>query len=399
MKVFQNYMLITIIRSYYGFVIEKDQDSVPVSSLMQEIKEKISDKIGFTLSDGEIVYCQQKLNECNVITPLPKKRDLEEAYTGLNDRLNIFLKKVREDLSLELEINEKFREIFLLHMYKLKLRSNYGHDNVNYSKRELICKFPMTTHIIYEYFIPLFDFVIADSEIAYIISYFTEFETDIKLVKAALISDLPMSMLYKAVENIDKYFRDEISSFEIIPRYLYKTRDDNEDFSLIITTEQEMLLQNKELVLIKPVMEDEDIHKMTEQIGAAIRNIESKRFKKFYSEYINRDIFTKVSKKLESTDEFFEFFGIKNIKNYYDFVLNSGILMFSGFLHGDEESFIKSYIFKYPLRYKGKDIKMIIISGYNIKNNNIRDFYSVIKKLMIPVEVKEILKRMSVKYY
>ena len=42
---------------------------------------------------------------------------------------------------------------------------------------------------------------------------------------------------------------------------------------------------------------------------------------------------------------------------------------------------------------------MIIISGYNIKNNNIRDFYSVIKKLMIPDEVKEILKRMSVKYY
>ena len=59
MKIFQNYMLITIIRRYYDFVIEEDREPVPVSSLMQEIKEKISERIGFRLSDKEIVYFQK----------------------------------------------------------------------------------------------------------------------------------------------------------------------------------------------------------------------------------------------------------------------------------------------------------------------------------------------------
>ena len=172
MKVFQNYMLITIIRSYYDFVIEEDRKPVPVSSLMQDIREKISGKIGFRLRDKEIVYCQKKLNECNIISALPKKRGLEEVFADINSRLDTFIKTVREDLSLELEMNENLREIFVLHMHKLKLRTNYGHDNVNYSKREIIRKYPMITHIIYEYFVPLFDFVTADSEIAYIISYF-----------------------------------------------------------------------------------------------------------------------------------------------------------------------------------------------------------------------------------
>ena len=36
---------------------------------------------------------------------------------------------------------------------------------------------------------------------------------------------------------------------------------------------------------------------------------------------------------------------------------------------------------------------MIIASGYNIKSSNIKDFYSVINRLLNPGEVKEILKK------
>ena len=393
MKIFQNYMLITIIRSYYDFVIEEDREPVPVSSLMQEIKEKISERIGFRLSDKEIVYCQKKLNECNVISALPKNRGLEAVYADINARVDIFIKIVRENLSLELEMSENLREIFLLHMHKLKLRTNYGHDNVNYSKREIIRKYPMITHIIYEYFVPLFDFVIADSEIAYIISYFAEFESNRKPIKAVLISDLPMSMLYRAVTAVDKYFQNEIYSLEIIPRYLYKAWGGNEDYSLVITTEKEMLLQNKELVLIKAVMDDRDIHEMAEQIEVSVRRIEANRFEKFYFSYINETMFMKINQKLETTDDFFKFSGLKQNKNNYDFILDSGIILIPGFLYDDEKSFIKIFILKYPLRYKGRDIKMIIASGYNIKSSNIKDFYSVINRLLNPGEVKEILKK------
>ena len=393
MKIFQNYMLITIIRSYYDFVIEEDKEPVPVSSLMQEIKEKISEKIGFRLSDKEIVYCQKKLNECNIISALPKKRGLEAVYADINARVDTFIKIVREDLSLELEMSKNLREIFLLHMHKLKLRTNYGHDNINYSKREIIRKYPMITHIIYEYFVPLFDFVIADSEIAYIISYFAEFESNRKPIKAVLISDLPMSMLYRAVTAVNKYFRNEIYSLEIMPRYLYKARDRNEDYSLVITTEKEMLLQNKELVLIKAVMEDGDIHEMAEQIEVSVRNIEAVRFEKFYSSYINEKMFIKISQKPESIEDFFKFSGLKQKQDSYDFILDSGIILIPGFLYDDEESFIKIFILKYPLRYKGRDIKMIIASGYNIKSSNMKDFYSVMNRLLNPDEVKEILKK------
>ena len=396
MKVFQNYMLITIIRSYYNFVIEEDREPVPVSSLMQEIREKISEKIGFKLSDKEIVYCQKKLNECNIISALPKKQGLETVYADLNIRLDTFIKKVSENLSLELEMSEKLREVFLLHMHKLRLRSNYGHDNVNYSKREIIRKYPMITHIIYEYFVPLFDFVIADSEIAYIVSYFAESEYSKNPIKAVLISDLPMSMLFRTVTAIEKYFQNEISSLEIMPRYLYKVRDRDENHDLVITTEKEMLLQDKELILIKAVMEDEDIREMTEQTGKAFKRIETARFEKFCSVYINEKMFIKINKKIESIDELFTFSGLKYNENNYDFVLDSGIVLISGFLYNNEGSFIKIFIFKNPFRYKGKDIKTIIVSGYNIKNNNIRDFYSLINRLLNPDEIKEILKKMHI---
>nr|WP_256478651.1 PRD domain-containing protein [Sebaldella sp. S0638] len=362
---------------------------------MQEIKQKIFEKIGFELSDREIIYCQKKLNECNVISAVPKKCNLEEAYADINGRLDTFIKKVREDLSLKLEVNEKFREVFFIHMYKLKLRTNYGHDNMNYFRKEIARKYPMTMHIIYEYFIPLFDYVIPDSEIAYIVLYFTDFESRISSVKAALVSNLPMSMLHKTVHSINKYFQNEICSLKVIPRYLYKAEDKDDDYSLIITTEKEMLLQNKELVLIGTVIENEDIYKMKEQIGEAVRNIEEKRCKKLYSLYINEKMFVKINRKMESTDEFLEFSGLKRNKKNYDFVLDSGVLLFSEFLYNNEESCIKAYIFKYPLRYKGRDIKTIVVSGYNIKNNDIKDFYLIIKKLLNPEELKEILKKIS----
>lgn len=76
-----------------------------------------------------------------------------------------------------------------------------------------------------------------------------------------------------------------------------------------------MLLQNKELVLIETVMENEDIYKMKEQIGEAVRNIEEKRCEKLCSLYINEKMFVKnLIKKWNLTDEFLEFFGLKRNK-------------------------------------------------------------------------------------
>lgn len=37
-------------------------------------------------------------------------------------------------------------------------------------------------------------------------------------------------MLYKTVHSINKYFQNEICSLKVIPRYLYKAEDKDDDY-------------------------------------------------------------------------------------------------------------------------------------------------------------------------
>jgi len=396
LEIFKNYLLISIIRNKCGFKIEEKHSQVKMLPIMQYIIEKIQDELEFIFDVSELAYNQKKLNELNVLYDKQINTDNKQINNDdMNYKVNVFMEKIKEDLDIDFQCSEEFRDMFLLHMEKLLLRIEDNHNNTNFHKREINSEYPMSAHIISEYLLPIFNLKIAESEIAYLVLYIaSEIENKKNPLRVLVISNFNASILYNLKTKIESNFANLSRNIDIIPLYLFNAKKHylNERYDVVITTENEVLLLNSQAILIKSIISDKDITTIRNQVNKISLELEKERFKSMYTKLIDKESIIIVKQTISTIEEVFTLLHLKYEKNNYDIVLNSNATFFPRFMNGEKESYIKVCILKQSIKYKSKDINLVVVSGYNIQDKNIKEFYSMIKYIISPHQVENIIK-------
>lgn len=389
LQVFKNYILISIIRNNYGFNIEENHYKLKLLPIMKYIFERIRDGLEFEFDFSEMIYNQNKLNELNLLN------NEEIINRDIDSKLSSFIKKIKEDLELDFEYKGQLRNMFLLHMHKLLLRIENNHDNTNFLKREINRKYPMTAHIISEYFLPIFNIKIPESEIAYLILYIgTELEKKENKLRVLFISNFNASILYNSKMKIENNFNNLIKYIDIMPVYLFNLKKEilNNQYDIVITTEKEVVLFNPQAILIKSIISDNDIDIISNRLNKINSNLEKEKFEELHYKIINKESIVVVNQPINTIKELFTFLNLEYIENNYNIVLDSNAAFLPSFLYGEEVSYIKLCILKKPIKYRSKYISLVVISGYNIHCKNIKEFYSFIRYIIDPNEVEKIVK-------
>ena len=392
LKEFQNYLLFTIVRNEQKRIIE-NLESISISNLMKRIALRLQNELHVRLSENDLLGAQKKLNELNLIHANKVPLHNRELYFEVQEKLEHFLEVMKKDFNISTNIEDSFRERFLTHMIKLIGRVKDGNHNKNFYKREINADNPFYAQVLRDYFIPIFGIEMKDSEAAYIIMYLVAIlDNGSKRLPLLIVSDMNPSMIYGiqyalSRSKVRQYF-DEI---QVMPQYQYLANADyyNSIYSIILTTENKMLFTNSEVLLIKKVLSKADIEVVTSQLANMFEARYQQQLEQTCHKYLVKENFIFVEKKYDRLRSFLDEQLIKYDDGKYKIVVKANMGFFPEFIYDKKESFIKVYIFKHPITNKGYKIEYLIVSGYNINDDNYEYFYAVLQNLFQSSNIKK----------
>ena len=394
LREFQNYLLFTIVRNEQKRIIE-NLEPINISNLMNRIALKMEKELNVKLSQNDLLGAQKKLNELNLLHANKVPLHNRELYFEVQEKLQQFLAVMKKDFNISTDLEDLFQERFLTHMIKLIGRVKDGNHNKNFYKREINADNPFYAQVLRDYFIPIFGIEMKDSEAAYIIMYLVAMlDKGLKQLPLLIVSDMNPSMVYgiqyALLRSKVKHYFDEI---QVMPQYQYIANAEyyNSIYSIILTTENKMLFENSEVLLIKKVLSKEDIEVVTSQLVNMFETKYQQKLEQTSAKYLNKESFIFVDKNYDRLRSFLDDHMIKYDDGKYKIVVKANMGFFPEFIYDKKDSFVNVYIFKHPIANKGYKIEYLIVSGYNIEDDNYEYFYAVLQKLFQSSNIKKYL--------
>lgn len=374
---FQIFIIICILRQKKGFYIER-QSNHTLDRITLTIGKRIKTDLNYELNSDELNVIQLYLSERNI---LQKRNDNNEE---IKEKLKIFYRKVKNDLGLELNIDEMTNRILVQHIEKMILRIERSHFIINDFTKEIFQKYPLETHIVKIYLQSCLNTTIPDSEIGYIIVYLASIlENYYKKLSIVLISNTELSFLSNIQNIIKSKLGQNISIIETVPLYLYESKKEEYDskFEFFITTEKEMIFKDNRFIYINSIPHKHEINKLAEQIEQFNNKNQKQKLAMLYEKYCFPNNIILLETKQNDINDILKNKNIILNENTCFTILHNGILLISMFELQNTKSEIKQISLKYSIKFNEKKILKIIFVKFSLEEK-ILDFYNLIKEIL-----------------
>lgn len=374
---FQIFIIICILRQKKGFYIER-QSNHTLNRITLAIGKRIKTDLNYELNSDELNVIQLYLAERNI---LQKRNDNNEE---IKEKLKIFYRKVKNDLGLELNIDEMTNRILVQHIEKMILRIERSHFIINDFTKEIFQKYPLETHIVKIYLQSCLNTTIPDSEIGYIIVYLASIlENYYKKLSIVLISNTELSFLSNIQNIIKSKLGQNISIIETVPLYLYESKKEEYDskFEFFITTEKEMIFKDNRFIYINSIPHKHEINKLAEQIEQFNNKNQKQKLAMLYEKYCFPNNIILLETKQNDINDILKNQNIILNENTCFTILHNGILLISMFELQNTKSEIKQISLKYSIKFNEKKILKIIFVKFSLEEK-ILDFYNLIKEIL-----------------
>ncbi|MGY3777077.1 BglG family transcription antiterminator [Isobaculum melis] len=389
LALFQNYLLMTIIRNKMGFHLVEGVDCLPEKPPMSALLNEIILALNEDFSALDIDCIQSKLNELNVTTYVG---EIEEIgyYTLIKEKLTIFFSLLDAELGIKIKPSRTWEERFFMHMQKLLIRLDNGSDNDNYLKRKMNQTYPLTFQVLRDYFLPTFEREIPESELSYLVLYFAEFiEADERALDILFITDSLPSVIYHTSELIKKYSGFKVNHIKTVTvyEYLQKPADFEKNYEVMLTTSERVILESNRAFLIKELFNKEDLSLLSEYMSMMIAYRDRRRRQWFHDKFLKNIEIQNISSgnlKMQGIT----FIG-KTIT--HEITLEEPLIFISSF-NKQQASSIEIFQFQKKYRHRSKEIEYIVVSSYNPNEGNIQSFYHELHHLLKINALKKLTK-------
>ncbi|WP_036608359.1 BglG family transcription antiterminator [Oribacterium sp. P6A1] len=442
LRSFRRYMILSLIRSSLGYTLEQMDHGLAISSLMNELMDIIHSVTGMSFSESEKQDLQAKLNELPAfLIEIPETR--RAWIAEWEPKYRRFIQCVRDTFGLEFSMKEDEKQRFLLHVYKLHQRADYGHHISNYYKREINRTYVLATQIVLSCFEKAFGFKAHETEVTFIALYVAmAIRFKEKPVPCIIVTSKNPSLVWPMKQWIEEHFPNETGRVMVVEHYLWLNKElrskyvPEQDEALILTASASMALSCPEAVLVKLFALDNEY----ELISKRIKEIKKRQRDREFEEYVERYVRFKNVTALEAEefkdlpelinglcsdsvnpgpDKEDDFSGsvegnhsspdlkpVEPVKmdygdealslssEIYEFVLDTDSFLVPR-VHmrkahpGDENSIQIIYLEK-PVLYRGTNIRSVVISDYYTETNEMISFYNLISEILKPGKIDEL---------
>ncbi|SDN21002.1 BglG family transcription antiterminator [Lachnospira pectinoschiza] len=340
-----NYIAVTIIRKKTEHELEEESytGEFTRSNFLEDISKKIEEEFNVRFSDQEKILMEEVLRSAEQINYSFGKNNPD--IKKIQKIVEKYLIDIKRKMHIKFDENEDMNFKFSLHLFHLKKRMEQNVYTPNPDKREISGRFPWASALVRDYLLPKLDFKVQEIEISALILY-----TEIYLrsgreqLHAFFITrDVPGRIVY-TLEMLKTVLSKELSSIELVPFYKFDLLKEEylKRKAIFITTEADVAILSKQMVLIRPLMEKDEEERAVKLIKLMIKESEAEK--------INIDV-----KELNlDGEEFLE----KEDKDRY-IVSNYDYLIDYNFI-SDEESSLDRINFDKQIEYRNHMVKGII---------------------------------------
>ena len=382
LRSFRRYLIISILRSKHGYPLEDIDNGLPISPLMQGISNAVRSIIGISFSPNELQDCQARLNNlCTFLRDVPEHRmrwlpQIEQAYQS-------FTKTLQNRYGIKLDLEPADEKQFLLHVYKLQQRVLFGYHESNYHKREINRTYPLAVHLILLAFEECFGFPVPEAEVGYLAMYLAmKLRRHLQRIDCIIVTAKNPSVALPMKQWMEDHFSRHLQSVTIVEHYRFVPNKVREDM-LVLSTGEEAVLSCARAILVKPFSLEEE-YDLIDQCIQRIRNrYKESMFSGGYARYCKGIQPLEVQKK--NLYEVLSDLGYSlRPGEQYEFVLDTDAFLLPLVHEGEGSNAIRVYYLPHPVFHRGTELRYLVISDYYTKTNEMREFYSCLKGLLIP---------------
>ncbi len=405
LRSFRRYMILSIIRSSAGYVLEDIDHELEISALMKEILDITRSVTGVNFSESEIQDLQAKLNELpTFLIDVPESRrkwmeDWEPEYQR-------FIQELKKEFNINIDMPHEEKLRFILHINKLYQRVAVGHHNSNYNKREINRTYPLATQLIICCFEKAFGFKVPETEVTFLALYLAlplRYRTE--PVNCKIVTSKHPSLVWPMKKWLEEHFEHEIGQIDVIEHYLWLNKKLNKEYnlsvddSLILTASASMALSCPQAVLIKPFALDNEYNLISSRIKDICNRHKNHEFSQCVKSFVSAErIIDDKAKKIEVYEDLLSVLGMNQREtgcltdDDYEFILDTDVFLipyvFAYRVTGQNN--IKIYYLDKPLSYRGSNLRAIVVSRYYACSNEMIRFYNCISELLRPGRVDEL---------
>ena len=392
---FYTYLAVSILRSRSGFIIEPARDgrhlpqgiSGQSLTLLGYLKRAVRRDLDYTLTDDELYYCRQQLEELNPV--YAKTADPAETGTAGDIGRKIctaFLDQVRTTLRIEISLPKIRRDAFALHLQKAEIRIADNHQLSNLYKREQNRKYPLTAHLAAEYLHPLLNPAIEDAEFSLLIPYFAAAESFREPLPGILVSRLHPGPLHHLTMELEQALSGEVRDILIVPPYQYQelSREFRCRPHLLFTTEHEILLKHQEALYLPQVLDPDEIRDISLKVRGHLESVRAAGRQMACRRYLSDSIYYDDTGVYQNMEQFLSHHQIAPVSYAYELVLDVDIAFFPCFAAGCGANEVQVYVLRTPFRHRGRIVEMVISAVCDPDLGDTHAFYDALRSLISP---------------
>ena len=226
-------------RSIAGFELNEIEPEL-ISSFMRQINDLAEERINYRYTDDELVFLQRYIRRFNVIGIT--KTD----HPDTERRIQAFVSAVNRETGMNLTINDKDLKRFSEQMQRTAYRIQSGMESILERMPEERLNYPIALHFIHTVLNRAAGYTIPDSEADMIIPYVSSLLEELRpKCDVYIVSDLPVSIMYRYRRRLRGYYDYYIRNIFLIPMYLYEQRYRTHDNNAIFLTTDPNLFFNE----------------------------------------------------------------------------------------------------------------------------------------------------------
>jgi len=417
MRSFRRYMVLSFIRSSMGYTLEQIDHGLPISSLMNELLDIIYSVTGMSFTDSEKQDLQAKLNELPAfLIEIPETRKVWE--TVMEPGYQKFRDCILKTFGLEFSMKEEDKKRFLLHIYKLHQRVEFGHHISNYHKREINRTYVLATEIVISCFEQAFGFKAPETEVAFIALYVAmALRFKEKPADCIIVTSRNPSLVWPMKQWMEEHFPNEIGRVTVVEHYLWLNKElrskyvPEQDNALILTASASMALSCPEAVLVKLFALDNEYELISRRLKEIRKRIRDRELQEAVERYVRFRIVTPdeidgCGDLPELIEKIYPDDGagacirerdpglFQDSGDSYEFVLDTDSFLVprihTGRAKPQDGNSIQILYLEKPVLYRGTNIRSVVVSDYYTETGEMINFYNLIGELLKPGKIDEL---------
>jgi lichenan operon transcriptional antiterminator len=367
------YISWTVVRGENRFILETIEAKYLLVGVMDKLTTFVQNNFDYQLCDNEKIALSNRLLELNYLH-LDKAENL-----GLMQQLRQYEKELIDFLHLPTDQLFKHPDILLTHIQQMSIRMDAGHNVLNHFAQKTLSNYPLETYLVRRFFPIYFGLRPNLAELSYLVLYLAQaLESYRSNTNILIVSNQALSVLNSLKRNLENSLYRKVNQIQIEPVYVFEAKKEKPDNSILLTTEQEIVFENKGFNFIQSVLSENELTALSNELLQSIEAKETRMKREFLSNYYLPENKVTIVKKVTNFQQL-----VPNSKDLVMIPITSKLL-FACEINEVGPTKIRIYHFAEPIVYQQRNIVTLVHVSYKKSATMISDFVAISDLLQQP---------------